>query len=371
MKKIIIIHHYDDIGGAGNSLLELYEMLCNDYDVTVYLPHSKSSLAEFLSMNKVELKYFECDVGMISSYSGGPSFYSRTFMKHLFIIPKSLKKLKKIILRENPHIIISNSITLAWVGFLKSKQKIKKVCFIRETLNNSIGMKVLKVILKRNFDLVIFISNFDLKRYNLQTVKSLVVNDSVKISSYRSSFSKTEACELLGIDANRVNILFVGGTSDLKGWNLVSSLISSLSDCKVNFIIAGAVDSSKIINKNNVKYLGLTPNMPLVYKASDFLVFPSTSPHQSRPAFEAGVFSLPVIISDFEETKESVINGINGLTFIPNDVNDFLSKVLLLVNDDILRERLGKENHNHFIIKHEFFTCRDNLLNGLNSILDS
>lgn len=370
MEKIIIIHHYDEVGGAGISLLELYDMLCDDYDVTVYLPHSKSTLAEFLSKNKVKLKYFESDVGMISSYSGGPSFYSRTFLKHLFIIPKSLKMLREILSQEKPQIIISNSITLAWIGFLKCTNKTKKVCYIRETLNNSIGMKILKIILKRSFDLVVFISNFDLEKYNLHKVKSLVVNDSVKINSYKTSLSKTEACELLGIDSNRVNILFVGGTSDLKGWKFVSSLITDLSNYKVNFIIAGALDNTKIKQNKNTLYLGITTNMPLVYKASDFLIFPSTSPHQSRPAFEAGAFNLPVIISDFEETKENVKNGVNGLTFKPNDIDDLMSKVLLLLNDENLRKKLGDANYLHFIDKHEFSSCRENLLNGLNSIFD-
>ena len=73
-KKLIILHHCDRIGGAGISLLNVYNMLREQYDVTVYVPHGDSEIADLYKKNGIKLGAFNDDVGMISTYSGGPRY---------------------------------------------------------------------------------------------------------------------------------------------------------------------------------------------------------------------------------------------------------------------------------------------------------
>lgn len=361
-KKVLLIHHSDSLGGAGVSLLNTYKMLKDDYDVNVYLPHIKSQLAQFFKQQDVPIKAFGEKVGMISSYSGGPNEYSRTFLKNLLQINKTRKKLQQIIEHEKPDFVAVNSMTLTWAGKIIQKNNIKSLCFIRETYINSFGMKYICYCLDNYFDGIIFISDFDKKKFMSKAPYVEVIRNSIDIGDYSLNLSRKQSCDFLGINKESFNILFVGGTSELKGWSVIIKAFKELEGYNVNLIIAGSIDNNKAIANHKIKYIGEQKNMSIVYKASDVLVFPSTSPHQARPAFEAGMMKLPVIISDFEETHENIKNQVNGLTFKPGDHNDLAKKIFKLYADNDLRLKLGEENFHHTMRYHGFKNNKKKML---------
>src|SRR5690606_34401303 len=90
--------------------------------------------------------------------------------------------------------------------------------------------------------------------------------------------------------------------------------------------------------------VGLLPDVSIGYAATDAVIFPSTSPHQARPVFEAGANGLPIVISDFPETAEIVTHDVNGLAFRPGDASDLAKQISRLYQDSQLVRKLGEAN---------------------------
>ncbi|MCY1151258.1 MAG: glycosyltransferase family 4 protein [Sphaerochaetaceae bacterium] len=367
-KKVILFHHSDNLGGAGVSLLNIYLMLEDEYDVKIYVPHDNSPIKKFYNEKDISTNIINDNIGMISSYSGGPKLFSRTYFVKLFQIIKTRKTIIDILNREKPDLFIINSMTLSWVGKIVQKRGIKSLCFVRETFVNNIGMKVILHHLNKFFDGVLFISNNDKNTFNCKAKTIGVVYNCVNKKNYIRTLSKSEACSLLGLNDKAFNILFVGGDSELKGWSIIKNAMRELEDYEIKLIVAGKASLSNYISVN-INYIGEQLKMPIVYTACDLLVFPSTSPHQARPAFEAGIMGLPVIISDFKETHETISDGINGLTFEPCDSKALSLAILKLYKDRDLCNRLGQSNYKFCLENHEFDTCKVNLLTYLHKII--
>ena len=367
-KKIVILHHCDGLGGAGVSLLNIHSMLEDNYDIKTYLPHKDSQLETYFRKHGVEVHTINDPVGMISSYSGGPKIFSRTFIKKLLEINQTTKLFQKIIDWENPDIVAVNSMTLAWAGKIIKKNNCKSICFVRETFINNLGMKYIKYFLDRYFDMVIYISNYDKIKMNCKAPILGVVNDCISRENYIIDITRAEACNRLNIKEGTFNILFVGGNNELKGWSIIVSSMEKLIDYDINLVVAGSDSGNDNIDHLNIEFIGKRIDMPEVYRACDVLVFPSISPHQARPAFEAGIMGLPVIMSDFEETREHVQDGINALTFIPCDSDDLAKKIIRLYEDRELCKKLGKENHKHSLQFHAFESCKKKLLDLLRKL---
>lgn len=362
MSKILLLHHSGDLGGAGMSLYSIINMLSGRHEIKIFIPNKNSDLANFLKSKDITIDDKLGEMGMISSYSGGPNQFSRTFINKLILIRNTKRILKDIIKTEKPDIIAVNSMTTAWAGKLIKRNKIKSICFVRETLTNNLWSKIIKCYLNNFFDGVIFISNFDKKKFNCKAPITKVVRDCIDINEYSTNLDRKQACKKIGIENSFFNILFVGGTSILKGWQVILSAMEMLKEYNIKLIVAGNSNIDDIAISQNIEFVGIRNDMNILYRACDVLVFPSVFPHQSRPVFEAGFMGLPVIISDFTETKEFVRNMENGLTFKSMDSRDLANKIIKLYNDKNLCIKLGQENHERSIKLHNFESNKEILL---------
>ena len=87
------------------------------------------------------------------------------------------------------------------------------------------------------------------------------------------------------------------------------------------------ISSSSI---DNIEFIGEKSDLSEVYEKSDLLVFPMTKPHQSRPAFEIGLYSKPVIITKFDNIEEYFTENVNALVFKNNDIKNLAEKIKIL-----------------------------------------
>jgi glycosyltransferase involved in cell wall biosynthesis len=62
----------------------------------------------------------------------------------------------------------------------------------------------------------------------------------------------------------------------------------------------------------------------------------------SMKLFEYMSSSKPVVASAVDQVKDVIRDGENGLLFNPNRLDEFVNKVLLLVDNPILRRKLGQ-----------------------------
>ena len=53
------------------------------------------------------------------------------------------------------------------------------------------------------------------------------------------------------------------------------------------------------------------------------IIFPVKKVHQPRPVYEAGYYGRTVVIPNYDNFNESIINGYNGYTYKKNNIESF------------------------------------------------
>jgi len=365
MNEVLLIHHCANLGGASKSFINLVDFLSSDFKVTVLLPNSGSKYIykEFENKN-INLKLIKKTIPTFSYYSGNSSIFSFGFWKGI-LAWKNIFYWKNLINNISPDMVILNSSVLAPFGSIINK-KIKSICIVRETfLEKKYGLreKIKIKSLNNFFDGVVFLSDYDKNYAKLNNPETIVIKNTLSKNS-KKKITKDIACEKLDIE-NVFNVLYVGGLSKLKGIHIIVKAFDQIpKDNNINLLLAGNLKNkikfnyelkqkvykvlkykkyvykkevlNKIKNNINIIPLGLQEDMSTVYSASDILVVPSTKPHQSRPAFEAGYYNLPVIITDYLQTKDFVKDKYNGLVFKPNSPTDLFKKLLNYIKKMIL-----------------------------------
>lgn len=390
--KILYVHHYGGIGGAGISLLNYSKILGKKNELIVYCPDDLIDMFNYLKEHGIKVKKYNKKPGMIPYYSG--SRIGKSFFLGLLDIVRNKKYWENIIIQEDPEIVIVNSMVLTPMGKTIKKCNKKAVCVVRETFKDrkiSIFNIILKRFLNEFFDGVIFLSKYDLNTAHLNKPIQKVINNFVYLDACNTetNFSSDSA-------KNRdepFKILFVGGYSKLKGTHVIIKALNILKDkynIKLNIYGYKKNYSSKVkkhlfflkenyiykidkfIEKHNlekyIEYHGVSKNLDEAFQENDILIFPSTKPHQARPAFEIGLYRKPVIISDFEQTKEFVIDGYNGLCFKPNDYIDLSKKIEQLIIDKNLLKQLGENNYTQTMKYHTNFAIEHLLLEFIDEI---
>ena len=149
--------------------------------------------------------------------------------------------------------------------------------------------------------------------------------------------NKDEERKALDLPMNEKLILYVGGMSKLKGIDVALKMITEMQveakliilqyaePCEAQKGIRGIRQairrkrnedieywSENYIKDNNLNRLlilrGRTDAVEKYFAASDVIIFPSQEPHQARPIFEAGISKRPIIVSDYENTREFLDN---------------------------------------------------------------
>lgn len=372
---ILLIHHCDTWGGAGVSLKICIEMLISGgHAVTVCVPHRDSEVVENLKGINLPIKIIsiEEDMAMISAYNGGPKAISLTFWRDVFRIQTCKKKIENILEASNSNLVIVNSMTLSWICKLANKKAIPSLVYVRETKpkQNRVGFFMISRFINKYANGVIFISEYDRKKMNFKNKNQEVFKNSIHFEAYKVDETRNSACLRFGIDPSKIIFLYVGGDDELKGYSIITGAMRHIKDNNISLVVAGWVKESNKIKDERIKYLGKVFEMPLLYRACDVLVFPSTSAHQARPAFEAGAMGLPVIISDFPETQEDVQDGINGLSFKPSDTIDLSKKMMILLHDKDMRDKLGLKNKECSNDNHNFSTTKLRFNNFISQLIN-
>lgn len=363
MKKIIAFHHSGEIGGAGISLMNTISMLADDYELIVYI--MPGELENILKTCNVCVRKYKNIIGMIPSYSGGPKIVSYTYLKSIQSMCKSKKEIGEILEREKPDIVVTNSLVTAYISKVAYKKNIPVVSFIRETRRNDLGTIINERFLSKYSKKILFLSKYDKEKYNIPTNKCDVIYNSIKTDVYDRGIRRFEACSELGIREDKFNVAFLGGTSEIKGWDIVKEIAEKQIE-DIHFIIAG--NNCNQVQLDNITYLGVMDNIELCLKAADVLIFPVKFPHQGRPIFEAGLFGIPVIIPDYPLFYEMVSDGENGLYYEPENSKDLLDKIMFFKNHPQKIKQMGNNNYLRTVENHSYDKNRKRILNIFKSV---
>lgn len=336
MKKVLIFHHYNSSVGAGLSLLHILQSLSRDkLEVTVCLPKIKGDLDLKVLNLGYKVIYSDAVIPYMHFSGNHTLFLSRRHLQNCMIIKQSLEEIHRIIQEEKAEYVLVNSMTLFWIGKIAKKCGAKAICFHRETYRKGLfGVRTnyIKKELSRHFDVVAFLSNYDMRETPRGKAHYVRITDKVDVDKY--ALLEKKACrveEKLPLNENL--ILYAGGMAKLKG---AETIVKAMPFVKtqntklvflqyqkrevVNFkdkikndikILLGKNLSFKIekyIEKNNIEdrviFRPATDEVEKYFVACDAVAFPSIDAHQARPAYEAGIAKRPFIITDFINTRE-------------------------------------------------------------------
>ena len=395
MKKILIFHHYNSSLGAGLSLLHILKSINqSNYSLTLCIPKIKGDLAEKVENMGIEVTYLD-SIPSYMHFSGNHSnFFSLKHLNNIIDILKCKKDIEDKIISINPDYIFVNSMTLFWIGKIAQNLNKKTVCFHRETYRKGlIGFrpKYIKKCLCNNFNVVAFLSYFDMSESLTGKSKYFRITDKVDVRLY-NKLDKIQCRKKNNLPLNDQLILYVGGLAKLKGPLVIIKAMKYLknTDAKLVFLQYESknlestkekikywmkiflrkniiYDLNKFIIKNNLSnriiFKPSTDHVEEYFVSCDLVVFPAIDAHQSRPALEAGISRKPFIITNFPNTQE-FIDETNGWLFKKGDYKDLALKI-----DDILSGNVNykvENNYDRVYINNNL----DNMVNELNQLLN-
>ena len=385
MKTIAIIHHTGDWGGGTKSLVDLCEMLRDDYRVIVCFPEGYPSFREKIQKYGCQTYELKTTVPFLNVYSGRPPLLSVVTLRSL----RSLRAIRQFgdeILSLHPDVVIFNTIVTA-VSCRYLSKFTKVICIDRETMVSAAAKRLYRSILDGKLNAITYLSEYERNKLGFQRSISAVFPDCVRLDTL-AKIDKTTARRKHGIPEDKYAVLFMGGLAKIKGTDVILEAMDYLDD-RFLLIFAGAMDESKLSRKqliHDAKYpghfffkkrvkryyqkikdtprflmTGLCDPIDDLIIASDIVVFPSTSVHQPRPCIEAGAYEKPVIISDYPETGEYFKKGYNVLTFTPGDARDLASKLSYACGHKLEMEIIGQKNRMMTEKKHDFYDCKEKL----------
>lgn len=377
LTRVLLIHHAPTIGGGSSSLLDVARMLEQDHEVAVSCPTEPVQLREKISAEGIRFVPPPAPMPTLSHYNGGHSLLSRTFWIGVVNLVRYGRQWRHFFETVDADLIIVNSVVLVLLGRLIRRSGKKAVCYVRETMPSQPCnplTPIVRTLLDRSFDAVLFLSHFDLEAMGLTTPRTAVVRDVLRPGLFTHT-ERDEALAALGLSPDSVNVLYVGGKSRLKGADTALKAMERLHALPISMIFAGELLTTETMRftrwllqllishrealfgrriegllrraraSGRVALVGAQWDMTACYAAADLLIFPSSEAHQARPIFEAGHFCLPAIVSDFPHTGESLTNMVNGLTSRPRSSKLLAQAIRRLAEDSDLRKALGAENN--------------------------
>jgi glycosyltransferase involved in cell wall biosynthesis len=163
--------------------------------------------------------------------------------------------------------------------------------------------------------------------------------------------SRAQVREKLGLGDDKFVLLLVGNDWKKKGLVALLESLAQLRDLPLVLLVAGKDDS--IPFEARIRQLGLQERVAFLpsrsdvqwyYAAADAYVGPSLEDTFAQPPAEAMACGLPVITSATNGTAEIMTDGVDGLIIQdPADVAGLASRIRMLHDDPVLRQRLGEQ----------------------------
>jgi len=163
--------------------------------------------------------------------------------------------------------------------------------------------------------------------------------------------SRAQVREKLGLGDDKFVLLLVGNDWKKKGLVPLLESLAQLRDLPLVLLVAGKDDTGpfearihQLVLQGRVAFLPSRADVQWYYAAADVYVGPSLEDTFAQPPAEAMACGLPVITSATNGTAEIMTDGVDGLILQdPADVTGLASRIRMLYDHPILRQRLGEQ----------------------------
>jgi len=209
-------------------------------------------------------------------------------------------------------------------------------------------------ILIKKFDCLVTISEFTkkeiIKKYKVSKQKIIVAYPGIDLK-FKPKEKDKKLLKRYNLKEKKV-LLFLGGLKKRKNPLFLLEILKSLKDERVILLIAGeGVLKQIMIAKcrelnllNKVIFTGFVKEKLKVnyYNLADIVLLPSLKEGFGMIAAEAGACGKVVIASNNSALPEVIKQGKTGFLAETENVNDWLKKINLILNNQVLRQKMER-----------------------------
>ena len=348
MRKILLVPEFSAFGGTRSYFTYLLKFYSSqNYDVAI-------ALSKYQLDNEIKslLKHYNYRVYFIRGWRTGLKRFLRYFPLNLFF---DILTIFPIYLKEKPNmIVVSNGTPGMFIGLILFPVKFIYVFHTYPLKSKIIGLSsIQKAFLNLSMNtnkILVTVSEYSKKQLLTFWVPGEKSN---YIHVIYNSAKKTSFVEEINRNKNIYRVLTIGHVNWYKNpklWIEVSQkVIRQRPNMNLEFIWAGEGDlleeCKNLINQiglGAIKFIGYHENVDSLYNKSAIYFQPSLLESHGISVVEAMARGLPCVTSDAGGLPESVVNGETGFTCPPNDVECFASRIIKLLDDDKLRDEMGK-----------------------------
>lgn len=360
--KILILSHISEyVGGAEKSLLDVVDSWSakNAIEPVFILKKPVGSMKQ--AIDKRRWRHYGVEYTFWSE--GNPPKTSEKKYVAALKNTRAIQKIEKIIEREKPDVVITNSVVCPWAAIAAYYQKIPHVWFVREygdldhgrifeigrskTLEDVGNLSELVVANSKTlsdhlskyidqYKLTVLYNPFDIS--DLKKKSEAAVNnpykykDSLKLiitgspAPSKGQLETIQAVARLNQEGFNVELCLVGanGPKDYR-----NKLVKTIKDNKIG---------------KKVHRVGHQVNPLAFTRLADIGIMASRKEAFGRVTFEYMAVGKPVIGSDSGATPELVANGENGLLFKPGDVGSLADCIKKYLENKELIEKHGQRS---------------------------
>ncbi len=194
-----------------------------------------------------------------------------------------------------------------------------------------------------------------LEKLGKKDQNSYVVSNGININEF-SLKDIGDFNERYSIPKDKIKLLFVGRLFPEKSIDtLIESIpyfIKNYPETHIMIVGAGYLRqkleklSKRLGVENKITFLGLVSEEDKIhaYNASDIFVLPSMAELEGMVVLEAMACGKPIVISDSKMSASRFFVDNNGFLFKAKDEKDLAEKISRLLEDKILREKMGEKS---------------------------
>ena len=339
VKKILHIISDSNIGGAGKYLLNYLEN-CNtdNFNVKVVLPYNSMLIEE---ISKLGFEYFEIDGLAEQSFS-----------------TKAVKQLRKIFKVEKPDIIHAHACLSARIA--AKLCGVKAIVYTRHTdakpskkLTNSVGKMMNGFVNGYLADGIIAISNVarkNLLETGISDKKIKIIYNGVNPTPKLTEDEKKKVFSDFNIEYGTKLIGIVARLEEIKGHEYFIDAAKIVQDrgYDAKFVIAGIGSREEYLKQyvkdkqvDNVIFLGFVKNVSDLNNIMYLQINTSSFEALGLAVIEGMRVGVPAVVSSFGGNPEVVTNDLNGYVVNGQDSEEFAEKIIKLLDDEDLYNKLS------------------------------
>lgn len=183
----------------------------------------------------------------------------------------------------------------------------------------------------------------------------VAISNGVDLSRFNIQVNKSEVKKKYKIPEGKPVLLFVGRLDKEKKVEVVLESLRIITESqKAHLVITGKGQQQLFLSNlarqlnisSHITFTGFVPeeDLPKIYRIADIFVMASTAELQSVATLEALASGLPIVAAKAIALPELVHQGKNGFLFPPNNSKSLAKKVLMILNNSKLKNKMSSQS---------------------------